>query len=143
MTTCQVFLWHWSCLKVKKAELLSIVFHLQSELAKSISEHDVVTPAITRPCKGGTYELISGYRRKAACEVAGIDTLPVLVRNLDDDAAAVIMVNSNQQRDNIMPSEKAFAYNMKLEVMKRKTGRPAKTRDKLSHNIQENAQPLL
>ena len=84
------------------------------ELAKSIAEHGVVSPAIARLCEDGTYELISGHRRKAACEIAGIDTLPVIVRNLDDDAATVIMVDSNQQRENILPSEKAFAYKMKL-----------------------------
>ena len=95
------------------------------ELAKSIAEHGVVSPAIARPCEDGTYELISGHRRKAACEIAGIATLPVLVRNLDDDAATVIMVDSNQQRENILPSEKAFAYKMKLEAMKRQLGRPS------------------
>ena len=88
------------------------------ELAKSIAEHGVVSPAIARLCEDGTYELISGHRRKAACEIAGIDVLPVLVRNLDDDAATVIMVDSNQQRENTLPSEKAFAYKMKLAALK-------------------------
>jgi ParB-like partition proteins len=88
------------------------------ELAKSIAEHGVVTPAIVRPNVDGTYELISGHRRKAACEIAGIATIPVVVRDLDDDTATVIMVDSNQQRENILPSEKAFAYKMKLEALK-------------------------
>jgi ParB-like partition proteins len=89
------------------------------ELTKSIAEHGVVTPAIVRPSADGTYELISGHRRKAACEIAGIATMPVVVRDLDDDTATVIMVDSNQQRENILPSEKAFAYKMKLEAIKR------------------------
>lgn len=94
------------------------------ELAKSIAEHGVVTPALVRVRKDGGYELISGHRRKAACEIAGVATLPVIIRELDDDAATVIMVDSNQQRENILPSEKAFAYKMKLEAMKRQAGRP-------------------
>jgi len=88
------------------------------ELAKSIAEHGVVTPAIVRPSADGTYELISGHRRRAACEIASISTMPVVVRDLDDDTATVIMVDSNQQRENILPSEKAFAYKMKLEALK-------------------------
>lgn len=88
------------------------------ELAKSIMEHGVVTPTVARPCKDGGYELISGHRRKVASELAGIKTLPVIVRDLDDDAATIIMVDSNQQRENILPSEKAFSYKMKLEAMK-------------------------
>lgn len=94
------------------------------ELAKSIAEYGVLTPALARPCKDGGYELISGHRRKAACELAGVATMPVIIRELDDDAATVIMVDSNQQRENLLPSEKAFAYKMKLEAMKRQAGRP-------------------
>ena len=96
------------------------------ELAKSIAEHGVVTPALARPGKGGGYELISGHRRKAACQLAGVKTLPVIVRDLDDDTATIIMVDSNQQRENLLPSEKAFAYKMKLDAMKRQAGRPGK-----------------
>lgn len=88
------------------------------ELAKSISEHGVVTPAIARPLTDGGYELISGHRRKAASELAGLKTMPVVVRELDDDAATIIMVDSNQQRENLLPSEKAFSYKMKLDAMK-------------------------
>jgi ParB family chromosome partitioning protein len=94
------------------------------ELAKSIAAQGVVTPALARPCKEGGYELISGHRRKAACEILGITTMPVIIRELDDDAATMIMVDSNQYRENILPSEKAFAYKMKLEAMKRQAGRP-------------------
>lgn len=88
------------------------------ELAKSIADHGVVTPAIARPLLDGGYELISGHRRKAASQLAGMETLPVVVRELDDDAATIIMVDSNQQRENLLPSEKAFSYKMKLDAMK-------------------------
>ena len=98
-------------------------FHVEQddelrELAKSITEHGVVTPGIVRPKPEGGYELISGHRRKAASELAGMATMPVVIRGLDDDAATIIMVDSNQQRENLLPSEKAFAYKMKLEAMK-------------------------
>lgn len=106
-------------------------FHVEDneelrELAKSIADHGVVTPVIARPLPDGGYELISGHRRKAASQLAGMETLPVVVRELDDDAATIIMVDSNQQRENLLPSEKAFSYKMKLEAMKRKAGRPTK-----------------
>lgn len=89
------------------------------ELAKSIKENGVVTPAIARPHPSGGYELIAGHRRKAACEIAGLTTMPVVIRELDDDAATIIMVDSNQQRENLLPSEKAFSYKMKLNAIKR------------------------
>ena len=81
---------------------------------------------IVRPRPEGGYELVSGHRRKRACELAGLDTMPVFVRELDDDEAILIMVDSNLQREKILPSEKAFAYRMKLGAMKRKAGRPSK-----------------
>ena len=96
------------------------------EMARSILDHGVVTPAIARPRPEGGYELLSGHRRKAACQLAGLETLPTVVRELDDDAATIVMVDSNQQRENLLPSEKAFAYQMKYEAMKRKAGRPGK-----------------
>ena len=89
------------------------------EMARSILDHGVVTPAIARPRPEGGYELLSGHRRKAACQLAGLETLPTVVRELDDDAATIVMVDSNQQRENLLPSEKAFAYQMKYEAMKR------------------------
>ena len=106
-------------------------FHVEQddelrELAKSIADHGVVTPGIVRPKPEGGYELISGHRRKAASELAGMATMPVVIRELDDDAATIIMVDSNQQRENLLPSEKAFSYKMKLEAMKRQAGRPSK-----------------
>ena len=96
------------------------------ETAESITKHGVLVPVIARPREEGGYELISGHRRKRASELAGKETLPCIVRNLDDDAATIIMVDSNIQRENILPSERAFAYKMKLEAMKRQAGRPSK-----------------
>ena len=88
------------------------------ETAYSINKHGVLVPVIARPREEGGYELISGHRRKRASELAGKETLPCIVRNLDDDAATIIMVDSNIQRENILPSERAFAYKLKLEAMK-------------------------
>ncbi|MPM48288.1 Nucleoid occlusion protein [bioreactor metagenome] len=96
------------------------------ETVESIKEYGVLVPAIARPSADGGYELISGHRRKHACELAGLSTMPVIVRDLDDDAATIIMVDSNIQRENILPSERAKAYKMKLEAIKRQDGRPAK-----------------
>ena len=86
--------------------------------AESIREQGVLVPGIVRPRAEGGYEIISGHRRKRACELAGIDTMPVIVRNLDDDAAVLVMVDTNLQRENILPSELAFALKMKIEALK-------------------------
>ena len=88
------------------------------DTAESIREHGVLVPAIARPRAEGGYELIAGHRRKRGCELAGLSTMPVIVRTLDDDAATIIMVDSNIQRENILPSERAFAYKMKLEALR-------------------------
>lgn len=96
------------------------------DTAESIQKYGVLVPAIARPRSEGGYELISGHRRKRGCELAGRKTMPVIVRKLDDDAATIIMVDSNLQRENILPSERALAYKMKLEAMKRQAGRPSK-----------------
>ena len=96
------------------------------ETVESIKEYGVLVPAIVRPRADGGYELISGHRRKHACELAGLPTMPVIVRNLDDDAATIIMVDSNIQRENILPSERAKAYKMKLDAIRRQAGRPSK-----------------
>ena len=96
------------------------------DTVESIKEYGVLVPAIVRPREDGGYELISGHRRKHACELAGLPTMPVIVRNLDDDAATIIMVDSNIQRENILPSERAKAYKMKLDAIKRQAGRPSK-----------------
>lgn len=97
------------------------------QLAQSIKENGVLTPCIVRysPYDDG-YELLSGHRRVAACRLIGRKTIPVIIRELDDDAATILMVDANQQRENLLPSEKAFAYRMKLDAMKRKAGRPSK-----------------
>ena len=92
---------------------------------ESIAQYGVLTPLIARPLEGG-YEIISGHRRAHAAELAGLTEVPVLVRQMDDDAATVLMVDSNLQRENILPSERAYAYKMKLEAMKRTAGRPSK-----------------
>jgi ParB family chromosome partitioning protein len=91
----------------------------------SIAKHGVLVPAIARPTEDGGYELIAGHRRKRASELAGKDTMPVIIRNLDDDESTIIMVDSNIQRENILPSERAYAYKLKLEAMKRQVGRPS------------------
>ena len=93
------------------------------ETVESIKEYGVLVPAIARPLEEGGYEIIAGHRRKRACELAGLDTMPVIVRDLDDDEAVIIMVDSNLQRENILPSERAKAYQMKLEAIRRKAGR--------------------
>lgn len=93
------------------------------QTVESVREHGVLVPAIARPLEDGSYELISGHRRKRACELAGLSTMPVIVRDIDTDAATVIMVDSNIQRENILPSEKAKAYKMKLEAIKRQGAR--------------------
>ena len=102
------------------------------QLVESVKEQGVITPATVRQKEDGRYELISGHRRKRACELAGFEALRCEVVDLDRDAATVLMVESNYQRSQILPSEKAFAYKMRLEAMKRQAGRPAK----------ENASPL-
>ena len=93
---------------------------------ESIAQFGVLTPLIARPLEDGGYEIISGHRRAHAAEAAGLTEVPVIVRDMDDDAATVLMVDSNLQRESILPSERAFAYKMKLEAIKRKAGRPSK-----------------
>ena len=95
-------------------------------LVESIKQCGVLTPVIARPHKDGGYEILSGHRRVKACELAGITDISVVIKNLDDDTATILLVDSNLQREHILPSEKAFAYQMKLEAMKRKAGRPSK-----------------
>jgi ParB family chromosome partitioning protein len=89
------------------------------ELVESIKDSGVLSPIIVRPHKDGGYEILSGHRRAKACELAGKENVPVIVRNLDDDMATIFLVDSNLQRENILPSEKAHAYRLKLEAMKR------------------------
>ncbi len=93
---------------------------------ESVAQYGVLAPLIARPRPEGGYEIISGHRRQHAAELAGLDTLPVIVREMTDDAAILLMVDSNLQRESILPSERAFAYKMKLDAMKRTSGRPSK-----------------
>lgn len=92
-------------------------------LVESIKQCGVLTPVIARPHKDGGYEILSGHRRVKACELAGITDIPIVIKNLDDDTATILLVDSNLQREHILPSEKAFAYQMKLEAMKRQGAR--------------------
>ena len=96
------------------------------KMVDSVKEYGVMTPAIVRPRRDGGYEIVAGHRRCHASQRAGVDTMPCIVRELDDDTAIILMVDSNCQREHILPSEKAKAYQMKLEAVKRKAGRPSK-----------------
>ena len=103
--------------------------------AESVAEYGVLTPAIARPREEGGYELISGHRRKRAAEIAGLEEMPVIVRDLDDDAAVILMVDSNLQREKILPSEKAWAYRMKLEAIKHQGARTDLERESTSTQV--------
>ena len=105
------------------------------ETVESIKTYGVLQPAIVRPSEDGNYEILSGHRRKHACELAGRKTIPAIVRELDDDAAIIFMVDSNLQRENILPSERAAAYKMKMEALKRQAGRPLKNSPQLAANF--------
>ena len=96
------------------------------KMVDSVKEYGVMTPAIVRPRRDGGYEIVAGHRRCHASQRAGVDTMPCIVRDMDDDTAIILMVDSNCQREHILPSEKAKAYQMKLEAIKRKGGRPSK-----------------
>ena len=104
------------------------------ETAESIRQYGVLVPAIVRPRKDGGYEIVAGHRRKHGSELAGLQNLPCIVREMDDDTATILMVDSNIHRENILPSERAQAYKMKLEAIRRKAGRPAKTEEKADEN---------
>lgn len=105
------------------------------ETADSVRQYGVLVPAIARPDPNGGYELVSGHRRHRASELAGMETMPVIVRELDDDAAVLVMVDSNLQRENILPSERAFAYKMKLEAMKHQGTRTDLTCAQVGHKL--------
>jgi len=106
------------------------------ETVESIREYGVLVPIIARPKEEGGYEIISGHRRCHASEKAGLETIPTIVRDLDDDEATIIMVDSNLQRESLLPSERAKAYKMKLDAIRRRAGRPAKNNcDRIGHNF--------
>ena len=107
---------------------------------ESIAEYGVLTPLIARPLDHGGYEIISGHRRAHAAELAGLSEVPVLVRDMDDDAATVLMVDSNLQRENILPSERAFAYRMKLEAMKHQGERSDLTSGQVGPKLRSDEQ---
>ena len=109
------------------------------QLKKSIHESGVLVPALARPTEDG-YELISGHRRMAACAALGLETMPVIVRKLTDEEAVIAMVDSNLQREHLLPSEKAFAYKMKMEALKHKAGRPEKNLSQVATNIDTAAE---
>ena len=107
---------------------------------ESIAQYGVLTPLIARPLEDGSYEIISGHRRAHAAELAGLTEVPVLVRQMDDDAATVLMVDSNLQRENILPSERAYAYKMKLEAMKHQGERTDLTSGQLGPKLRSDEQ---
>ena len=110
------------------AEMLKIV--------ESVKQYGVLSPAIARPMPDGGYELVSGHRRKRACELAGLETMPVIVRELDDDAAAILVVDSNLQREGLLPSERAFAYKLKLEALRHQGERTDLTSSRVGMKLQ-------
>ena len=122
------------------------------DTADSIREYGVLVPAIARPDPNGGYELISGHRRKRGCEMAGLQTMPVIIRDLDDDAAVLVMVDSNIQREELLPSERAFAYKMKLEALKHQgarmdltscqVGTKLRADEKLAESVNESARTV-
>ena len=123
-----------------------------SEMAESVKQYGVLSPAIARPLPDGGYELVSGHRRKRACELAGLETMPVIVRELDDDAAAILVVDSNLQREDLLPSERAFAYKLKLEALRhqgertdltsRQVGDKLKAAGKVGEDVGESARQV-
>jgi ParB family chromosome partitioning protein len=106
------------------------------ETIESVKQSGVLTPGIVRPRTEGGYEIIAGRRRKLACEAAGLETMPVIIRELDDEQAIIEMVDSGIQREEVLPSEKAAAYKMKLDAIRRKAGRPSQNSDQVGQNFQ-------
>lgn len=111
-----------------------------SEMVESVKRFGVLSPAVARQKENGRYELISGHRRKKACELAGIDKMPVIVRNMDRDEAIIFMVDSNLQRERLLPSEKAFSYKMRLEAMKRQGQRADLTSSPLGTKLRSDTE---
>lgn len=108
------------------------------ETVESVKERGILTPVIVRPLEGGGYEIVAGHRRKRACELAGLDVIPAIVRALDRDSAIITMVDTNIQRENISPIEKAKALKMKMEALKRQAGRPSKGQENNSPQVAAN-----
>ena len=113
-------------------------------LCESIQDYGVLSPLLARPITDGNYEIVSGHRRKAAAMKLGLKKVPVLVREMTDDEAVILMVDSNIQRENLLPSEKAYAYKMKLEALKRRSGRPMKENGgQVDHNFGKKSRDIL
>ena len=122
------------------------------EMVESVKQYGVLSPAIARPLPDGGYELVSGHRRKRACELAGLETMPVIVRELDDDAAAILVVDSNLQREDLLPSERALAYKLKMEALRhqgertdltsRQVGDKLKAAGKVGEDVGESARQV-
>ena len=122
------------------------------DMVESIKQYGVLSPAIARPMPDGGYELVSGHRRKRACELAGLDAMPVIVRELDNEAAAILVVDSNLQREDLLPSERAFAYKLKMEALRhqgersdltsRQVGDKLKAADKVGEDVGESARQV-
>ena len=125
---------------------------IMTELADSVKDRGVISPVLVRPMPDGGYQMVSGHRRKMAAELAGLPTVPCIVRELTDDEAVIIMVDSNLQREQVLPLEKAFAYKMKLDAMKRQgqrtdlTSRPVGEKlysvDKMSNEVSDSARQI-
>ncbi len=105
------------------------------KMVESIEKYGMLTPALARPDGDGGYQIVAGHRRHHACILAGLDTMPTIVRDIDDDTAAILMVDSNLQRENILPSERAFAYKIKLDAMKRQGNRSDLTCGQVGHKL--------
>lgn len=113
-----------------------------AETVGSINSYGVLVPIIVRPVESGGYEIISGHRRKHACELLGLDTMPAIVRNLTDEEAVILMADSNLQRENVLPSERAYAYKMKLDAMKRQGERSDLTSGQVGQKCLTSADEL-
>ena len=109
---------------------------MMRQTIESVLEYGVLVPCIARPREEGGYEIIAGHRRKRACELVGLKTMPIIIRDVDADTAIIMAVDSNLQREHILPSEKAKAYKMKLEAIKRKAGRPSKNSVQVGQNFE-------
>jgi len=114
-----------------------------AKMVDSIREYGVLVPVVARPLESGGYEIISGHRRHHAAELAGVENIPVIVREMDDDTATILMVDSNLQRENILPSERAFSYKMKLEALKHQGERKDLTCGQLDHKLGMKARDIL
>ena len=123
-------------------------FHVRDDesmqrTVESVKEYGVLTPGIARPREDGGYEIVAGHRRKHACELAGIETMPFIVREMDDDTATILMCDSNLQRENILPSERAFAYKMKLEALKHQGNRADLTSVQVGQKLNLSLNPAV